>query len=202
MPASLHLYSYKACPFARRTRMTLLEKGLEFTLSEIDIRNKPANFASISPYGKVPVLLHDDTRLYESNIINEYLDECFPKPALMPAEPAVRAQARIWMDYCNTRFSAASWNYMGAGKDHDKVTLAREELQQCFRFIETQGLSKLGTGPWWLGSEFSLVDIQFLPFMQQHLNEDRVNIPPDCPRLHTWLDHAIKRASFIATAQT
>jgi glutathione S-transferase len=196
-----HLYSYQACPFARRTRMALLEKGIDFELTEIDINNKPANFEQISPYGKVPVLLHEDTRLYESAIINEYLDEYFPEPSLMPSDPALRAQARIWMDYCNTRFSAASWKHMRSiNKGGKTQATALEELQQCLYFMEAEGLAKLSDGPWWLGHSISLVDIQFIPFMQRFLDNGRAEIPADCTRLHRWLDIASQHPSFLATA--
>ncbi|WP_026735473.1 glutathione S-transferase family protein [Fischerella sp. PCC 9605] len=49
---------------------------------EIDLQNKPANFLEISPYGKVRVLKHGDRRVWESTIINDYLDEIFPEPHL------------------------------------------------------------------------------------------------------------------------
>jgi glutathione S-transferase len=196
----IHLYSYQACPFARRTRMVLLEKGLDFQLTEIDINNKPADFTRISPYGKVPVLLHGDGRIYESAIINEYLDEVFPAPPLMPVEPLLRAQARIWMDYCGSRFATASWNHMKAGDDPAKLAEARTALQDCFRFMETAGLRELGDGPYWIGNRVSLVDIQYIPFFQRYLDEKgRAEIPDDCTRLHAWADTMSRQPSFVAT---
>jgi glutathione S-transferase len=199
--SSIHLYSYQACPFARRTRMTLIEKGLNFELTEIDINNKPADFSSISPYGKVPVLLHGEEHIYESAIINEYLDESFPKPPLMPDSAIARAQARIWMDYCGSRFSNASWNHMKAGNDRTKLETATTELHECLRFMESEGLRKLSNGPYWLGDTISLVDIQFIPFFQRFLVNDKADIPEDCTRIHAWLDIMKQQESFIATAK-
>jgi glutathione S-transferase len=199
--SAIHLYSYQACPFARRTRMALIEKGLDFELTEIDIKNKPKDFATISPYGKVPVLLDDDKRIYESAIINEYLDEQYPDPQLMPQDPYTRAQARIWMDYCGSRFSTASWNHMQAGDDPAKIAAANTELHACLRFMETEGLRKLSDGPYWLGSHISLVDIQFMPFFQRYLDNNKADIPEDCTRIHTWLDVMQHRDSFVATAR-
>jgi glutathione S-transferase len=199
--SSIHLYSYQACPFARRTRMTLIEKGLNFELTEIDINNKPADFSSISPYGKVPVLLHGEERIYESAIINEYLDESFPTPPLMPDSAIARAQARIWMDYCGSRFSNASWNHMKARDDQTKLEIATMELHKCLRFMESEGLSKLSNGPFWLGDTISLVDIQFIPFFQRFLDNDKADIPEDCTRIHAWLDVMKQQVSFIATAK-
>lgn len=197
----IHLYSYKGCPFARRTRMTLAEKGLDFDLTEIDLKNKPANFAEISPYGKVPVLIHNDGRLYESAIINQYIDETFPEPPLLPSDPMQKAQARIWMDYCDSRFSNASWLYMQAGDDADKLATAREALHECFLFIEHEGLRKLSDGPYWLGADLSLVDIQFMPFFQRYVTAPgAAEIPAECTRLRAWLDLMSTRASFSQTA--
>jgi glutathione S-transferase len=105
--AGLTLFSARACPFAHRTRLVLGEKQLDFELVEIDLQNKPAWFNTVSVYGKVPALEHDGQRIVESAIVNEYLDEVFPTPALLPRAPAARALARIWIDYANTRFVPA-----------------------------------------------------------------------------------------------
>ncbi len=198
--ADLHLYSYQSCPFARRTRMTLIEKGLDFALTEIDVRNKPDNFNEISPYGKVPVLLHNGGRIYESAIINEYLDEVFPQPPLMPADPFSKAQARIWMDYCDSRFSDASWRYIRAAGDQEKLPQAIAGLEDCFRFIET-GLRECGSGPYWLGAGISLVDIQFMPFFQHYAQGPGFELIPDeCTRLRAWVAFMRDRDSYMRTA--
>ena len=197
--SQLHLYSYQACPFARRTRMTLLEKNLDFELTEIDVHNKPANFAEISPYGKVPVLVHDGGRIYESAIINEYLDERFPEIPLLPADPLRRAEARIWMDYCTHNFTEASWALYTAKTDADKQA-AHEALRESLLFIEHEGLRKLSAGPFWLGKDISLTDIQFMPFFQGHLDNERADIPAECSRLHSWLDTMVSHPSCQNTA--
>ena len=82
---TLQLYTFRLCPFAHRVRLALAEKGIAVEPIEIDLKNKPASFARISPYGRVPLLLHGKVKLWESAIINEYLDEVFPDPPLMPA---------------------------------------------------------------------------------------------------------------------
>lgn len=104
----IELYSAALCPFAHRTRLALIEKGLPFKLIEIDLRNKPANFREISPYGKVPVLKHGKNRVWESAIINEYLDETFPECPLLPKSPIQRAQARVWINFADTRLFATT----------------------------------------------------------------------------------------------
>src|SRR5215204_4830131 len=65
-----------------RTRMVLHEKGINFQVHEVDLSNKSEEFLSVSPYGKVPVLRVNGSSLYESNIVNEYLDEVYDSPGL------------------------------------------------------------------------------------------------------------------------
>jgi glutathione S-transferase len=84
--AEIKLYSAVVCPYAHRTRLVLQEKGIDFDLIEIDLQNRPEGFTKVSPYGKVPAITHNDERVWESAIINEYLDEVFPNPPLLPSD--------------------------------------------------------------------------------------------------------------------
>jgi glutathione S-transferase len=70
--------------------MVLHEKGIDFEVHEVDLSNKSEDFLSVSPYGKVPVLSVNGTSLYESNIVNEYLEEVYDSPRLMPENPEER----------------------------------------------------------------------------------------------------------------
>lgn len=77
------LYSGTTCPFSHRCRFVLFEKGMDFEIRDVDLYNKPEDIAVMNPYGQVPILVERDLILYESNIINEYIDERFPHPQLM-----------------------------------------------------------------------------------------------------------------------
>ena len=83
--------------------MMLIEKDVAFTLREVDLNDKPDWFLEVSPYSKVPVIRHQGRVVYESAIINEYLDEVFPTPEMMPAGARARATARIWIDFMNMK---------------------------------------------------------------------------------------------------
>src|SRR4051812_48048143 len=147
--AEITLYSARACPFAHRTRLVLAEKRVDFELVEIDLQNKPAWFSTVSNYGKVPALQHKQQRFVESAVINEYIDEVFPEPALLPKDPAARAVARIWIDYANTRFVPA-WGSLLRGATEAERDSARATLLESLAYIEHQGLQKLSpTGPYW-----------------------------------------------------
>src|SRR3954468_16843918 len=91
------LYSGTTCPFSHRCRFVLFEKGMDFEIRDVDLYNKPEDINVMNPYGQVPILVERNLILYESNIINEYIDERFPHPQLMPADPVMRARARLFL---------------------------------------------------------------------------------------------------------
>ena len=93
----MQLYSGTTCPFSHRCRFVLYEKGMDFQVIDVDLYNKPEDIAVMNPYNRLPVLVERDLILYESNIINEYIDERFPHPQLMPADPVMRARARLFL---------------------------------------------------------------------------------------------------------
>src|SRR4030065_1834772 len=91
----MQLYSGTTCPFSHRCRFVLYEKGMDCQVIDVDLYNKPEDIALMNPYNRLPVLVERDLILYEANIINEYIDERFPHPQLMPADPVMRARARL-----------------------------------------------------------------------------------------------------------
>ena len=91
------LYSGTTCPFSQRCRLVLFEKGMDFQVIDVDMFNKPEDLSVMNPYNRLPVLVERDLILYESNIINEYIDERFPHPQLMPADPVMRARTRLFL---------------------------------------------------------------------------------------------------------
>ncbi len=187
--ATVEIFSAEVCPYAHRSRLVLMHKGVDFTLTEVDLKNKPDWFAEVSPYGKVPAIRHDGRIVYESAIINEYLDEVFPEPPLMPATPHERAMARIWVDYGNTRFNVASYRFLREN-EADKQGELREELDECLVFID-QGMRKASAGPFWFGKTPTLVDYSYYPFFERFCNVEHYRnytMPASCSRLVAWID--------------
>jgi glutathione S-transferase len=88
------LYDAAACPYCARARIALAEKGIVYETIEIDLRNRPAWLHDLNASGRVPVL-DDGFVLPESAVIMEYLEERYPRPALLPEDLAARAQARL-----------------------------------------------------------------------------------------------------------
>lgn len=188
--SQIKLFSARACPFAHRTRLVLSHKKLQFELVEVDLQNKPTWFdAKVSGYGKVPALEHDGHHLWESAIVNEYLDEVFPEPRLLPADPLERAQARIWIDYANTRFVNAFGKLLRLPADGDEAA-ARKELSDTLNYIEQAGLAKLsGAGPFFLGAQPSLVDLAFYPWFERWPALEQLRkfpLPAELTRIARW----------------
>lgn len=201
--AQIELYSAATCPYAQRTRLVLGAKGISFTLHNIDLANKPANFSAISPYGKVPVLCHGAHRVWESAIVNEYLEEVFPTPPLLPMAAADRALARIWIDFANSKFTPAFYKLLLAQSEASQQEWATE-LTNHLTFIETEGLGKgAGEGPFWLGASPSLVDLTYYPWFERWpvLTHYRGVAWPDQPRLQRWFEAVAALPYVQATAQ-
>jgi glutathione S-transferase len=203
--SEIEIYSAVLCPFAHRSRLTLLEKGVPFELIEIDLQNKPANFQEISPYGKVPVLKHGNHRVWESAIINEYLDEVFPDPPLLPQDPMQRAQARIWINFADTRLFATTGKLLYS-RDLQPPSALLKELTEHLRFMEHEGLRKISaSGPYWLGKALSLIDLTFYPWFEQlkvleHFRN--FQFPSGLDRLQQWWVAVAQRESVRSIANS
>ena len=89
------LYSGTTDPFSHRCRFVLFEKGMDFEIRDVDMFNIPAEVRAMTPYGTVPVLNERDLILYEANVIDEYIDERFPHPQLMPPDPITYAHVHL-----------------------------------------------------------------------------------------------------------
>jgi glutathione S-transferase len=92
------LYDAARCPYCARVRIVLAEKGIPYEPVAIDLADKPAWLYEKNPLGRVPVLEEDTLVLPESVVIDEYLEERFPEPALLPADPAGRAVVRLQVE--------------------------------------------------------------------------------------------------------
>src|SRR5215213_10311156 len=94
----LKLISHKLCPYVQRAVISLTEKGVPFERIDVDLANKPEWFKTLSPLGKTPVLLVNDTAIFESAVILEYLEETQADP-LHPSDARARAEHRAWIEF-------------------------------------------------------------------------------------------------------
>jgi glutathione S-transferase len=202
MMHDLQLYTFKLCPFAHRVRLALAEKGLAAEQIEIDLKKKPANFLTLSPYGRVPLLIHRGFKLWESAIILEYLDEAFPAHPLMPSNPADRAKARLWIDFANSPLLAATHRMMFTKDEVTRHQLAAE-MTESVSFLEREMATQNLDGPYLLGEEFTLADIALYPWFEQAATLERFspfNMPTDGPRIARWRNAVAARPAVKSCA--
>ena len=179
---SLHLISFKTCPFVQRAVITLKHKNIDFDITYIDLADPPDWFLEMSPLGKVPVLKVDDEILFESAVINEYLDE-ITGGELQPADPLARAKNRAWIEFASNMLG--NMYMLKMSKDEDSYNKYRDLLVSQLQRVE----NRLGDGPWFNGEQFSLADTAFAPlFRHGSTGDGKLSFidPQTMPRVQAW----------------
>lgn len=196
--AKPELISFRLCPYVHRSVIMLTEKGVEFDTTYVDLSNKPAWFLKLSPLGKVPVLRVGDKVLFESAIINEYLDETQP-PALHPADPLRRAHNRAWIEFGGELLK--SRHGMMTATDREGFDTRRTQVTRALSRLENQ----LGEGPYFNGAGFSLVDAAYAPLLiRLAVMEDACGLGlfDAAPRVRAWhealMEYPAVKASLFA----
>ena len=184
-----------------RVKIALAEKGLNWEGVRVRLANreqKKPEFLKLNPYGKIPVLVEDDKVLFESCIINEYLDEKYPDPPLMPKDPYLRGRGRVLIDYALNYAHEPYWDLRGemrkpeAERNTETVERKRRQLRVLLEYLETA----LGDKTFFLG-DVSLTDIAIVPRMLRA--ETYGALPaPTLPRLNAWLERMKERPSVKA----
>lgn len=188
------LISFKVCPFVQRSAITLNEKQVEFKTTYVDLQSLPDWFPAISPLGKVPVLKVNDTVVFESAVIAEYLDEYYP-PQLHPDDLLIKANHRSWTEFASD-ITMNMYGMLNAKAEDEFINLKNkviEQFSQVEKIIDQKG-------PLFSGETFSLVDAAYAPiFLRLHLinNIYPLNIFDDSGRLTDWSNTLIKRDSVI-----
>ena len=194
----LKLYDFKSSPNCQRVKVVLEEKKIPYETVNVDLRageQKTPDYLKINPYGKVPAIADGDTVLYESCVINEYLDEKYPAPRLMPSDPAARAKARILIDFGLTQMDSAytklRMEMTKEEKDRSSETIsaAKEDIKKRLQRLEQE----LGDKEYLMG-DFSLVDADLIP---RFTRLEGFGVLPDAslPRLGKYLQRMKDRPS-------
>lgn len=184
------LYSGTVDPFSQRCRIVLFEKGMDFQIIDVDVLNKPEDLAVMNPYNKVPVLVERDLILHEANIINEYIDERFPHPQLMPADPVMRGRTRLFLH----RFEQELFSHIdaienGTAKAAEKSrTVVRDNLTQLTPLFTKQKFM--------LGEEFSMLDVAIAPLLWR-LDHYGIVLPKQAAPLLKYAERLFARPAFI-----
>ncbi len=185
----MNLYSGTTCPFSHRCRIVLYEKQMDFQVIDVDLFNKPEDIAVINPYNRVPVLVDRDLVLYEANIINEYIDERFPHPQLMPPDPQTRARARQLLFTMEQELFSyidpLEKNAKSADKSRAHVRDRLTELAPMF-----------GKQKHMLGDEFSMLDVAIAPLLWR-LDHYGIELPKAAAPLMKYAERIFSRQGFI-----
>ncbi len=190
------LYNTQRCPYARRTRIVLYEKGIDFDVHEVDLENKSEEFLKASPTGKVPVVVLDGDSIYESNVVNQYLDEVTDGPRLMPEEAKRRAYARIWMAFADTDFFPPLF-VASVGRERgfseERISEAFEKLKAALEKLEERLKDRD-----YLADEFSLADVAHAGnFVRLRELEDKSEVSLDeYPNVEAWMERLEGRESY------
>jgi RNA polymerase-associated protein len=185
----MKLYSNSTDPFSHRCRIVLFEKGMDFEVVDVDLTNKPEDLSTLSPYSDYPVLVERDLILTDANIINEYIDERFPHPQLMPPDPVMRARARLFLKDFESQLFVNMPDL--ESQDRDVAESARKKVTD----ILTQISPILGKQAYLLHEEYSMLDVAIAPLLWR-LEHYNIKLPSSCAPLSKYADKIFQRPLF------
>jgi RNA polymerase-associated protein len=185
----LTLYDAARCPYCARVRIVLAEKGLEHEVLAIDLDDRPQWLYAKNSTGRVPVIEEDAWILPESSVIMEYLEERYPEPPLLPADPADRALARVWI-FRHDDFTAPY--YALRRGEHGADDRFREQLALVDAALEAR--------PWLTGRDYGLADIAYVPWVLRA--RDVMGVSLDAfPALGSWVSRLEERPAVASEVE-
>lgn len=188
---STKLIGIDICPYVLRCLIMLHLGDVEFEKKFFDPPNKPDWFLKISPTGKVPVLEFDGVYIFESLVINEFLNEKLNLHLQVP-DPIEKAINRCWSEYSSTLLTKV-YSLVRAVNKTDFEQLA-DQIKEGLRWLETTMIRL----PYFNGDNLALIDIAFAPlfFRLRNLNENySMNFFMDTPTVRTWSSNVLKNES-------
>jgi len=201
---TLTRYDAVQSPNCQRVHIALHEKGLSYKRVRLNLgtkEQKRAEFMRLNPYGRVPVLIDGDLILYESCIINEYLDSKYPNPPLSQADPALMAQGRLLIDYALNFLQEYYWPLRAemrkAGGERN-LTIVQQNRQKIMEHLDRLETA-LGDKPYFF-QHFGLTDIGLWPRLSR-IEEYGALESPKLPRLKEWLQRMGLRPSVQSVLQ-
>jgi glutathione S-transferase len=188
MKQPLELISFKLCPFVQRSIILLEEKGVDYKITYIDLASKPEWFLKISPMGKVPVLKVGENILFESSVINEFIDE-YVGESLHPNDLIKKAKHRAWIEFSSTMVFDLVKLLQASNET------AFEEIYEQFR-VKLRKLESEIDGEFF-STKFQLVDIAFAPILLRlQFVKNRVHTClAEFPKLQKWSNNVLSRES-------
>ena len=198
----LRLYHHPESTFARRVRVSLLEKRIEHELIEVDMAaraHRSAEYLALNPYGRVPTIDDDGFALYESAAILQYIEATRPAPALVPIGARGKARVDMHLRLCDAQLARYAGTILFPKRflpkerwDTAAMAQAKAEIEKHLVIVE----AALGGSEYLVGDAFTLADIAYLPFL--HFLP-LMEIEP-APRIAAWRSRLLARPSALATA--
>ena len=168
---------------SQRARIVLAEKGINADIEYVDLENPSEDFLQLNPYRTLPVLVDRDLVLTQINVILEYLDERFPHPPLLPVYPISRAKSRLMIHRIEQ-----DWYKLLDDIKHDRnPDEARKLILSQLKHI----LPAFKEMPYFLSSEFSLVDCTVAPVLWR-LPMYKINLDESYEPLQKYMDRVLK----------
>jgi glutathione S-transferase len=202
--ADVLLWEHPLSPYVQKLKIGLREKGVAFTTrmpAGVGTGLVDPAFSSASPLAEVPALQHGDVAVFESRVIAAYIEEAFPQPSFMPADPALAAKARMIETLCDARYEAVNWAVA------EITAFRRAEGEAAAALLsaaarEIAGLNtwlarQLGEGPFLCGAMFSWADAAALPHVAGAAAAGMGPAPDSA--LSEWLARASTRDSVAQT---
>ena len=192
----IKLISFAVCPYVQRSAFLMQQLGLQYDVEYIDLANKPDWFVKISPMGKVPVLLVDDTVLFESHVILEYLSE-IGGHTFHPADPLIKAHHRALMEFSSAML--VSGRMMLIAPNREVFTECKNKLFNQLAYLE----QRVTQAPYFCGKTLCLLDFSFAPLLQHLLFIQKyyvTELVDTIPKVKHWAESLIALPAFKASA--
>ena len=199
----IKLYHYPQSTHSRKVRIALLEKDLEFERVLIDLEKgaqKNPDYLKIHPFGQVPALDDDGFIVYDSTVINEYIEDEYPHPPLLPADSEGKARARLMEDFRDNHFHPPFFELIRelrkpeSERNRAVTERAKGDIAKCLERIE-----KELDGREYLAGPFSLADIAYMPNIDL-MERFQVSIEPRLKNTRAWIERLKARPSFARSA--
>ena len=198
------LYEHPLSSYAQKVKIALREKGLDFQAEvpeTLGTGRTDGPFVAANPRAEVPVLIDGPTRVFESTVIMEYIEERWPEPPLLPRDPAARAIARMTEDVCDTQYEAVNWGFSEV-LWFRRATGALAETLRARAAAQTRVLQhwlagRLGEAEWFGGERFGWADAAAAPMVNRSVHYG-LGPPADSP-LARWHKRIQERPSVAAT---
>ncbi|GGE12418.1 hypothetical protein GCM10011529_18480 [Polymorphobacter glacialis] len=199
-----YLHEHPLSPYAQKNKIALREKGVAFDCgvpSGLGAGGAGGDFVAANPRAEVPTLIDGDVRVFDSTIIQDYIEDRWPIPALLPAGAAARARVRMIEEVMDTQYEATTWGMMEV-KVFGRATGPVGEALVATAIAQVAGLNdwlerQLGDADWFNGDAFGWGDIAVVPFV---LGAVGFGAPPQGENLKAWLARCMKRDSVAQTA--